>query len=271
MIREIRVLLERKKDGNVIGMKHASSGQLALISSLLFLATNAGDDPLILIDEPENSLHPSWQREYIEKVLAAMNFRNASIIVATHAPLIVTGALTSNPDLVSVFQIRDGVSKHLLMEKDDRSSYMKINGKIHYLWRAVDHGGEVLECYVSKRRNRKAALKFLRKLLKRHGQSDVITTDKLPSYGAAMKEIGNLSRQDTGHWKNNRAENSHQPFRRRERAMHGFRSEQSLQKFVSVHFSTHSHFNQQRHLVSITDFKKNRDAVMNEWRQLLAV
>ena len=148
--------------------------------------------------------------------------------------------------------------------------FVKINGKIHYWLRAVDQEGEVLECYVSKCRNRKAALKFLRKLLKRHGQSDVITTDKLPSYGAAMKETGNLSRQDTGHWKNNRAENSHQPFRRRERAMHGFRSEQSLQNFVSVHSSTHNHFNQQRHLVSRTDFKKSRDAAMSEWRQLLA-
>ena len=84
--------------------------------------------------------------------------------------------------------------------------FVKINGETHYLWRAVDHEGEVLECYVSKRRDRKAALKFLRKLLKRHGRSHVIVTDKLPSYGAAMKQIGNLSRQEAGHRKNNRAE-----------------------------------------------------------------
>lgn len=148
--------------------------------------------------------------------------------------------------------------------------FVKINGKVRYLWRAVDHEGEVLECYVSKRRNRKAALKFFRKLLKRHGQSDVISTDKLPSYGAAMKEIGNRSKQDTGHWKNNREENSHQPFRRRERAMHGFRSERSLQKSLSVPSSIHNQFNQQRHLISRTDFKKGRDAAMTEWRQLLA-
>ena len=148
--------------------------------------------------------------------------------------------------------------------------FVKINGETHYLWRAVDHEGEVLECYVSKNRDRKAALKFLRKLLKRHGRSHVIVTDKLPSYGAAMKQIGNLSRQEAGHRKNNRAENSHQPFRRRERAMQRFRSWRSLQKFVSVHSSTHNHFNHQRHLVSREDFKRSRHAAMTEWRQLLA-
>ena len=148
--------------------------------------------------------------------------------------------------------------------------FVKINGETHYLWRAVDHEGEVLECYVSKRRDRKAALKFLRKLLKRHGRSHVIVTDKLPSYSAAMKQIGNLSRQEAGHRNNNRAENSHQPFRRRERAMQRFRSWRSLQKFVSVHSSTHNHFNHQRHLVSRDDFKRNRYAAMTEWRQLLA-
>lgn len=97
--------------------------------------------------------------------------------------------------------------------------FVKINGVTHYLWRAVDHEGEVLESYVTKRRDRKAALKFLRKSMKRYGQPEIIVTDKLPSYGAAMKVIGNVSKQETGHRQNNRAENSHLPFRRRERAM----------------------------------------------------
>ncbi len=97
--------------------------------------------------------------------------------------------------------------------------FEKINGETHYLWRAVDHEGEILESYVTKRRDRKAALKFLRKSMKRYGRPEIIVTDKLRSYGAAMKVIGNAKRQETGLWRNNRAENSHLPFRRRERAM----------------------------------------------------
>jgi len=96
---------------------------------------------------------------------------------------------------------------------------VKINGETHYMWRAVDHEGEVLDAFVSKRRDHKAALKFLRKSMKRYGRPEQIVTDKLRSYGAAMKAVGNADRQQTGRWLNNRAENSHLPFRRRERAM----------------------------------------------------
>ena len=96
---------------------------------------------------------------------------------------------------------------------------MKINGEMHYLWRAVDHEGEVLESFVTKLQDRKAALKFFKKAMKRHGRPEVVVTDKLHSYGAAMEVIGNGDRQETGCWINNRAENSHLPFRRRERAM----------------------------------------------------
>ncbi len=148
--------------------------------------------------------------------------------------------------------------------------FVKINGETHYLWRAVDHEGEVLESYVTKRRDRKAALKFLRKLMKRYGQPNVIVTDKLRSYGAAMKVIGNAQKQETGRWLNNRGENSHQPFRRRERAMQRFRSMRSLQKFASVHSSVHNHFNLERHLYSRANFKLNRAAALAEWRQLCA-
>ena len=110
--------------------------------------------------------------------------------------------------------------------------FVKINGETHYLWRAVDHEGEVLESYVTKRRDRKAALIFLRKIMKRYGRPDVIVTDRLRSYGAAMKVIGNAGKQQTGRWLNNRAENSHLPFRRRERAMLRFRRMHCLQKFA---------------------------------------
>ena len=148
--------------------------------------------------------------------------------------------------------------------------FVKINGETHYLWRAVDHEGEVLESYVTKRRDRKAALKFLRKAMRKHGQPDVIVTDKLRSYGAALKEIGAKDRQETGRWLNNRAENSHLPFRRRERAMLRFRCMRSLQKFAAVHASVSNHFNHERSLSSRNLFKLNRAAALVEWRVLCA-
>ena len=148
--------------------------------------------------------------------------------------------------------------------------FVKINGETHYLWRAVDHEGEVLESFVTKRRDRKAALKFLRKTMKRHGNPHIFVTDKLRSYGAAMKAIGNADKQETGRWLNNRAENSYQPFRRRERAMLRFRRMRTLQKFVAVHASVHNHFNQERHLYSRLNFKLNRAAALAEWRCICA-
>ena len=147
---------------------------------------------------------------------------------------------------------------------------MKVNGERHYLWRAVDHEGEVLESFVTKTRDKKAALKFLRKAMRKHGRPEVIVTDRLRSYGAALKEIGAMARQETGRWLNNRAENSHLPFRRRERAMQRFRRLRSLQMFVSVHASVTNHFNLERSLSSRLNFKMNRAAALAEWRQLLA-
>ena len=94
--------------------------------------------------------------------------------------------------------------------------------------------------------------------MKLFGPPHVIVTDLLRSYGAAMKVIGNADRQETGRWKNNRAENSHLPFRRRERAMQRFRSMRTLQKFVAVHASVHNHFNQERHLYSLDPFHNSR-------------
>jgi putative transposase len=127
-------------------------------------------------------------------------------------------------------------------------AFAKINGETHYLWRAVDHDGEVLESFVTERRDRKAAFKFLREIMKRHSRTHIFVTDKLRSYSAAMKVIGNADLQETGRWLNNRAENSHQLFRRRERAMLRFRRMRTLQKFVAVHASVHNHFNAERNL-----------------------
>ncbi|MDF0604035.1 DDE-type integrase/transposase/recombinase, partial [Psychromarinibacter sp. C21-152] len=104
-------------------------------------------------------------------------------------------------------------------------------------------------------RDKKAALKFLRKSMKRYGRPDSIVTDRLRSYGAALKEIGAADRQETGRWLNNRTENSHLPFRRRERAMLRFRRMRSLQKFASVHASVSNHFNSERSLYSRANFK----------------
>ena len=148
--------------------------------------------------------------------------------------------------------------------------FVRINGETHYLWRAVYHEGEVLESFVTKRRDCKAALTFLRKAMKRYGRPEVIVTDRLRSYRAAMKQIGIDARQETGRWLNNRAENSHQPFRRRERAMAKFRSAKSLQKFASIHASVHNHFNLGRHLVARKIFKLNRIFALAEWRRIAA-
>ena len=104
--------------------------------------------------------------------------------------------------------------------------------------------------------------------MKRFGPPHVIVTDPLRSYGAAMKVIGNADKQETGRWLNNRAENSHQPFRRRESAMLRFRQTRTLQKFASVHASVHNHLNRKRHLYSRANFKLNRTAALTEWRQL---
>ncbi len=146
--------------------------------------------------------------------------------------------------------------------------FVKISGEQHYFWRAVDHEGEVLESVVTKTRDRKAALKFLKKSKKRRGRPHILVTEKLRSYGAAMKDIGNADKQETGRWLNNRAENSHLPFRRRERAMLRFRQMRCLQKFASVQSSVQNHFNQERHLYSRDNFKLNRSAALSEWRQL---
>lgn len=117
VIGRIDVMLRQKDRMEVvIEMHRASSGQLALISSLLFLITEAGQNPVILVDEPENSLHPSWQREYVDKLMAAMSYRNATLVLATHAPLVVTGALNDDLHKVSVFRVLEGKPTRLKID-----------------------------------------------------------------------------------------------------------------------------------------------------------
>ena len=148
--------------------------------------------------------------------------------------------------------------------------FVGINGETHYLWRAVDHEGEVLEVFATKRRDREAALEFLKRAMKRYGRPGMIVTDRLQSYRAAMKVIGNTAVQTCGRWLNNRAENSHQPFRRREGVMARFRDIKTLQKFASIHASIHNHFNHQRHLNHRDIFKQTRATALTEWCQLAA-
>ena len=138
-------------------------------------------------------------------------------------------------------------------------AFVKINGVHHYLWRAVDHEGEVLESFVTRTRDKVAAPRFLRKAMKRYRSPRPVVTDRLRSYGAAMREIRNQDRQEVGRHLNNRAENSHLPFRRRERAMSRFRRMSNLQKFASTPASIHNHFNQQRNIERRTRFKQLRN------------
>ena len=146
--------------------------------------------------------------------------------------------------------------------------YVKLNGEMVYLWRAVDHEGEILESYVTKTRDKAAALTFMKKVLKRHGSPAKIVTDGLKSYGAAMKNLGDGQKQEVGRHINNRVENSHLPFRRRERAMLRFRRMKTLQKFASVHANLHNHFASERHLVSRQTYKQRRSAALAEWQAL---
>ena len=148
--------------------------------------------------------------------------------------------------------------------------FVKINGGCHFLWRAEDHEGEILESYFTKKRDEYAALLFLKMALKRHGRAAAIVIDGLRSYSAAIRALGSFDRREIGRWKNNRAKNSYLPFRRREWAMLRFRRMKSLQKFASVHTSLHYHFNQERHLVDRQTYKIRRSAALAEWQSLAA-
>src|SRR6202166_2675433 len=142
-----------------------------------------------------------------------------------------------------------------------------IAGRRFWLWRAVDDEGEVLDLLVQRRRDKTAAVKLMRKLLKKQGFAPAaLVTDKLRSYGAAKSEIGLSARHEQGLRKNNRAENSHQPTRRRERKMQRFKSPGSPQRSLSVHAAVHNTFNVQRHLTSRRTLRVLRDEAFQTWR-----
>ena len=148
--------------------------------------------------------------------------------------------------------------------------FVRINGERHHLWRAVDHKGEVLEVSVTRRRDRRAALKFLKRTMKRYGRPWSVVTDRLPSYRAAMKGLGKAGQQECGGWLNNRAEDSHLPFRRREGAMVRFRDIMTLLKFAVAHASIYHHFNHQRNLNRRQISKQIQSSALAEWREMAA-
>ena len=149
--------------------------------------------------------------------------------------------------------------------------YLKIDGRLVYLWRAVDGEGEVLDVLVRTRRNKWAALKLMRKLLKKYGfVPDKLVTDDLRSCGAAANDLGIAKHHERGRWRNNRAENLHQPTRRRERKMQGFKSVESAQRFLSVHAAAHNTFNVQRHLTSARTHRAFRASALQTWREVVA-
>src|SRR5215217_5118028 len=148
---------------------------------------------------------------------------------------------------------------------------VSIQGRRIYLWRAVDSEGEVLDLLVQPKRDTAAALRLMRKLLKKQGYApDQIVTDKLGSYGAARRELGLSARHEQGLRKNNRAENSHQPVRRRERKQQRFKSPRSAQRFLSMHAPVHNTFNLQRHLVSRRTLRTFRTEAAQAWQRATA-
>lgn len=138
--------------------------------------------------------------------------------------------------------------------------FVRIKRKTHYLWSALDHEGEVPEVFAAKRRDRGAAIRFLRRSMKRYGRPWSVVTDRLRSYRAAMSIAGVIRRQECGRWLNDRAENSHRPFRRREGAMARFRDIKTLQEFAAVCASIQNHFILERHLTRRGASKQNRCA-----------
>ena len=149
--------------------------------------------------------------------------------------------------------------------------YLRIGGRLVYLWRAVDAEGEVLDVLLQTKRNKRAALKLMRKLLKKTGfVPDKLVTDELTSYRAATQDLGLANRHERGRSRNNRAENSHQPTRRRERKMQRFKSMGSAQRFLSIHAAAYNTFNIQRHLISAKTHRSFRAAAMEAWHQAVS-
>ena len=150
--------------------------------------------------------------------------------------------------------------------------FVKIQGKQHYLWRAVDQDGEVVDVFLQKRRDGKAAKRFFRRLLRNHqGEPRKIVTDKLGSYGVAHRELIPESIHDTSQYANNRAELSHQPTRVRERGMRKFKSMRQAQRFLGAHAAVYNLFNLGRHLVSANNYRYFRLRAFASWKKAVAV
>ena len=148
---------------------------------------------------------------------------------------------------------------------------LRVSGWIMHLWRAVDDEGEVLDVLVQRRRDKAAALKLMRKLLKKYGFVPIeVTTDKLRSYGAAFHQLGLTAHHEQGRRTNNRTEVSHQPARRRERKLQRFKSSGSAQRFVSLHAAVYNTFNLQRHLVSRRTLRTFRAQAVVDWQAATA-
>ncbi len=150
--------------------------------------------------------------------------------------------------------------------------FVKIGGKQHYLWRAVDQDGEVVDVFLQKRRDGKAAKRFFNRLLKVHkGAPRKIVTDKLRSYGVAHRELIPETIHDTSQYANNRAELSHQPTRVRERGMRRFKSVKQAQRFLNIHAAVYNLFNLGRHLVSAKTYRFFRLRAFAYWKSAVVV
>jgi len=146
--------------------------------------------------------------------------------------------------------------------------FVSIGGKSMYLWRAIDQNGEILDVLVQAQRDKNAALRLMRKLLKKCGRAPrVLVTDKLRSYAAAVRDLGLSVRHHQARWKNNRIEGSHVYIRRRERRMQGFRSPGAAQRFLSLHAATYNAFNTRRHFISAADHRNRRNQAFTIWRE----
>ena len=143
---------------------------------------------------------------------------------------------------------------------------------MHYLWRAVDQDGEIVDVFVQARRDSKAAKRFFGRLLKRHAQVPrKIVTDKLRSYGVAHRELIREADHDTSQYANSRAELSHQPTRVRERGMRRFKSRRQAQRFLEVHAAVYNLFNLGRHLIAARHYRELRQGAFASWAQAVAV
>ncbi|MDA9130022.1 IS6 family transposase [Gammaproteobacteria bacterium] len=150
--------------------------------------------------------------------------------------------------------------------------FVRIRGKQHYLWRAVDQDGEVVDVFLQKRRDGKAAKRFFKRLLKNHkGEPRKIVTDKLRSYGVAHRELIPETIHDTSQYANNRAELSHEPTRVRERGMRRFKSMQQAQRFLGAHAAVYNLFNLGRHLVSAENYRFFRQLAFASWEKVVAI